>query len=88
MERWRRAWREGGMEALRSAGRLPSYAPDLNPVEAIWSLDRAMANTAFETPEDLDRKLRRELHKNHLRPHLIDGCLTAPGLTLTPPTPP
>ncbi|EDX20421.1 IS630 family transposase [Streptomyces sp. Mg1] len=58
--------------------RLPPYAPDLNPVEAVWSLvRRAMANTAFDTPEDLDRKLRRELRRIQLRPRLIDGCLSA-----------
>ncbi|WP_455908358.1 IS630 family transposase [Streptomyces goshikiensis] len=69
--------------------RLPPYAPDLNPVEAVWSLvRRAMANTAFDTPDDLDRKLRRELRRIQLRPHLIDGCLTATGLAINPPTPP
>jgi glyoxylase-like metal-dependent hydrolase (beta-lactamase superfamily II) len=47
-----------------------------------------MANTAFGTPDDLDRTLRRELRRIQLRPHLIDGCLTATDLTLTPPTPP
>ncbi|WP_405827230.1 IS630 family transposase [Streptomyces sp. NBC_00105] len=68
---------------------LPPYAPDLNPVEAVWSLvRRAMANTAFDTPDDLDRKLRRELRRIQLRPHLIDGCLTTTGLTIDPPTPP
>ncbi|WP_405680881.1 transposase [Streptomyces sp. NBC_00868] len=67
--------------------RLPSYAPDLNPVEAVWSLvRRAMANTAFDTPDDLDRTLRRELRTIQLRPHLINGCLTATDLTLDPPT--
>ncbi|MFE9250715.1 transposase [Streptomyces sp. NPDC007088] len=50
--------------------RLPPYAPDLNPVEAVWSLvRRAMANTAFDTPDDLDRTLRRELRRIQLRPH-------------------
>ncbi|WP_443067331.1 IS630 family transposase [Streptomyces sp. NBC_01426] len=69
--------------------RLPAYAPDLNPVEALWSLiRRATANTAFNTPDDLDRKLRRELRRIQLRPHLIDGCLTATGLAINPPTPP
>ncbi|MFH9663419.1 transposase [Streptomyces sp. NPDC017248] len=69
--------------------RLPSYAPDLNPVEAVWSLvRRAMANTAFDTPHDLDLKLRRELRRIQLRPHLTDGCLTATGLAIDPPTPP
>jgi hypothetical protein len=48
---------------------------------------RVMANTAFDTPDDLDRILRRELRRTRLRPHLINGCLTAPGLPLAPPTP-
>lgn len=61
--------------------RLPSYAPDLNPVEGIWSLlRRAMANTAFDTPDDLDRTLRRELRRVQIRPHLVDGRLTATAL--------
>ncbi|WP_443044167.1 IS630 family transposase [Streptomyces sp. NBC_00353] len=69
--------------------RLPPYAPDLNPVEGIWSLlRRAMANTAFDTPDDLDRILRRELRRTQLRPHLINGCLTATGLPITQPNPP
>ncbi|WP_242484209.1 transposase [Streptomyces sp. NE5-10] len=69
--------------------RLPPYAPDLNPVEAVWSpVRRAMANTALDTADDLDRILRRELRKIQLHPHRIDGCLTATGLTITPPTPP
>ncbi|MFI9623113.1 transposase [[Kitasatospora] papulosa] len=69
--------------------RLQPYAPDLNPVEAVWSLvRRAMANTAFTTPDDLDRKLRSELHRIQLRPRLIDGCLTATRLAVNPPTPP
>ncbi|MCY0923602.1 transposase [Streptomyces sp. H27-G5] len=68
--------------------RLPAYAPDLNPVEAVWSLVRgAMANTAFETSDDLDRKLRRELRRIQLQPRLVDGCLTATCLPLNPPTP-
>lgn len=71
---------------LLTTVRLPPYA---DPVEALWSLVRgAMANTAFDTPDALDRTLRRELRRIQLRPHLIDGCLTATGLTLAPPTPP
>ncbi|MEU2718787.1 transposase [Streptomyces sp. NPDC007205] len=79
---------EAGHDWL-STVRLPPYAPDLNLVEAVWSLvRRAMANTAFHTPNDLDRRLRRELRRIQLRPHLIDGCLTATSLTINPPTPP
>ncbi|WP_433916361.1 IS630 family transposase [Streptomyces sp. NBC_01744] len=69
--------------------RLPPYAPDLNPVEAVWSLvRRATANTAFDTPDDLDRTLRRELRRIQIRPHLIDGRLTATGLAINPSTSP
>lgn len=69
--------------------RLPPYAPDLNPVEAVWTLvRRATANTAFDTSDDLDRTLRRELRRVQLRPHLVDGCLTVTAPAITPPTPP
>ncbi|MEU9256828.1 transposase, partial [Streptomyces sp. NPDC048270] len=69
--------------------RLPAYAPNLNPLEAVWWLvRRAMANTAFNTPDDLDRILRRELRRIQLQPRLIDGSLTATNLTIDPPTPP
>ncbi|MFF3460745.1 transposase [Streptomyces sp. NPDC002730] len=68
--------------------RLPPYAPDLNPVEGVWSLlRRTMANTAFKSPDDLDRTLRRELRRIQNRPHLVDGCLTATRLPLSTPTP-
>lgn len=69
--------------------RLPAYAPDLNPVEAVWPLVcRATANTAFNTPDDLDLTLRREVRRIQLRTHLINGRLTTTGLTHAPPTPP
>ncbi|WP_405680878.1 IS630 family transposase [Streptomyces sp. NBC_00868] len=69
---------------------LPPYAPDLNPVEGIWSLLRRgpMANTAFTDPDHLTRTLRRGLRHIQLRPALIDGCLTGTRLPITPPTPP
>lgn len=64
---------------------LPSYAPDLNPVEGVWSLLRRgpLANTAFSDDEHLERTLRRGLRHIQLRPDLIDGCLAGTGLTLT-----
>ncbi|MFI6858259.1 transposase [Streptomyces sp. NPDC050416] len=66
-----------GRARLFTTVRLPPYAPDLNPVEALWSLvRRAMANTPFDAPDDLDRTLRRQLRRIQFRPHLIDGCLT------------
>ncbi|MEU6347044.1 transposase [Streptomyces sp. NPDC046977] len=68
---------------------LPSYAPDLNPVEGIWSLLRRgpMANAAFTDPDHLTQILRRGLRHIQLRPGFIDGCLAGTGLTITPPTP-
>lgn len=56
---------------------LPSCAPDLNPVEGVWSLLRRgpPANVAFTDDENLERALRRGLRHMRLRPNLIDGCL-------------
>nr|WP_197073992.1 hypothetical protein [Streptomyces sp. e14] len=47
-----------------------------------------MANSALGTPDDLGRVPRRELRRIQLRPRLIDGRLTATGLTRTGPAPP
>ncbi|CAG6396716.1 transposase [Streptomyces cocklensis] len=66
---------------------LPPYAPQLNPVEGIWSLlrRRCQANTAFTDPVHLMRNLRQGLREVQYRPDLIDGCLAATGLTLRAP---
>ncbi|MFJ3279471.1 transposase [Streptomyces halstedii] len=65
---------------------LPPYAPDLNPVEGIWSLLRRgwLSNVAFSTPEHLVQTVRRGLRHIQYRSHLIDGCLTETGLTIRP----
>lgn len=65
---------------------LPSYAPDLNPVEGIWSLLRraTTANVVFADRNDLVRAVRSGMRRIQRRPHLIDGCLTGTGL---PPLP-
>ncbi|MFZ4301777.1 IS630 family transposase [Streptomyces cinereoruber] len=64
---------------------LPPYAPDLNPVEGIWSVLRrtSRANTAFADPDDLIRRLQLGLRQIQYQSDAIDGCLTATGLTLT-----
>lgn len=66
---------------------LPPYAPQLNPVEGIWSLLRrgALANRIFTDPEDLIRVVRRGLREIQYRPHLIDGVLAETGLTIGAP---
>jgi len=63
---------------------LPSYAPDLNPVEGIWSVLKrgALANQAAASYARLLQVIRHGLQKIQRRPGLLDGCLAGTGLTL------
>jgi transposase len=63
---------------------LPAYAPDLNPVEGIWSLLRrsSRTNTAFTDPDHLIRSLRHGIRRIQYRSNLIDGCLAETGLPM------
>ncbi|MEU2517052.1 transposase [Streptomyces syringium] len=63
---------------------LPAYAPELNPVEGIWSLLRRgfTANTAFTTPDHLTQTVRHGLRTIQYRPDLLQGCLTETDLTI------
>ncbi|MEV4937521.1 transposase [Streptomyces zaomyceticus] len=68
--------------------RLPPYAPDLNPVEAVWELVRSdgqhrLRHTRRPRPQTPPR-----VSQNPTPAPLIDGCLTATNLTFAPPTPP
>ncbi|MDP9869675.1 MULTISPECIES: transposase [Streptosporangium] len=58
---------------------LPPYAPDLNPVESVWSMLRRSSQTilAFTEPGQLLRSLRRGLREIQYRSDLITGCLAA-----------
>ena len=73
------------MGAEASPGR--SYAPDLNPVEGIWSVPRrtTVANRAFADPDDLITAVRRGLRQLQYRHDVLDGCLTGTGLRHQPP---
>jgi transposase len=65
---------------------LPSYAPDLNPTEGVWSLvKRSLANFAAADLDHLVRVLKRKLKKIQYQPNLLDGCLAETGLTLQTP---
>ncbi|MGW0530544.1 transposase, partial [Streptomyces sp. NPDC003032] len=66
---------------------LPSHAPDLNPVEGIWSVLRrtTVANRAFTSPDDLIIAVRRGLRQLQYRHNILDGCLTGTGLRRQPP---
>ncbi|WP_371670657.1 transposase [Streptomyces sp. NBC_00289] len=62
---------------------LPSYAPELNPTEGVWSLlKRSIANFVAADLNSLTRIVKRKLKKIQYRPELIDGCLAETGLTM------
>ncbi|MDX2710008.1 transposase, partial [Streptomyces sp. PA03-6a] len=65
---------------------LPAYAPDLNPVEGIWSSLRrtSLANIAFTEYTQLVTAVRRGLRQIQYRPTIITGCLIGTGLAISP----
>ncbi|MGW0804050.1 IS630 family transposase [Nonomuraea sp. NPDC002799] len=68
---------------------LPTYAPELNPVEGVWSLlRRSLANFVVADLTGLVRLVKRRLKTIQYRPHLLTGCLAQTGLTLDTPTKP
>ena len=61
---------------------LPSYAPDLNPREGIWSLvGRTVGNLAANL-DQLARAVRRSLKQIRYRPRLADKCLAGTGMIM------
>ncbi len=66
-----------------TAYHLPSYAPDLNPVEGIWSILRrtTQANTAFADSDHLMRRLRHGLRRIQYR---SDSSRDASALPASP----
>ena len=65
---------------------LPSYAPDLNPVEGIWSVLKrgVLANLAVASFARLVQVMRHGLKKIQYHPRLIEGCLIGTGLSMEP----
>jgi transposase len=62
---------------------LPTYAPDLNPQEGIWSLvKRDLGNLAAADLGQITRAVKRRLKQIQYRPDTVDGCLAGTGLTL------
>ena len=66
--------------------RLPAYAPELNPVEAVWAhLKRSLANLAKRSIDQLLALIKTWMKRIQYRPHLITGFLAKPRLDLHPP---
>lgn len=64
---------------------LPSYAPDLNPVEAVWShVKRSLANLTAGSLDRLAALARNRLKSLQYQPGILDGFIAATGLALQP----
>ena len=65
--------------------RLPPYAPELNPVEPVWShLKRSLANLAKHTIAELTALVKTRLKRMQYRPGLLAGFLATTGLGFEP----
>jgi hypothetical protein len=63
---------------------LPAYAPELNPVEAVWpNLKRSLANLTKQGIDQLAALVKTRLKRMQYRPGLIDGFLAKTVLDLT-----
>jgi transposase len=63
--------------------RLPSYAPDLNPVEHVWShAKRGLGNLIVRGVDQLVAVMKNRLKRIQYRPELIDAFLAHTGLDL------
>ncbi len=65
--------------------RLPPYAPELNPVEPVWShLKRSLANLTKHTLTELTALVKTRLRRMQYRPGLLLGFLAGTGLEFGP----
>jgi putative transposase len=63
--------------------RLPAYAPDLNPTEAVWShLKRSIGNLAVRGVDHLQAIIKNRLKRIQYRTDLLDSFLAHTGLML------
>ncbi|WP_435841443.1 transposase [Streptomyces gardneri] len=69
--------------------RLPAYAPELNPVELLWSSlkKRELANLAGDHLADVADATEQGIHRINDNPQLPWSFLAHTGLTIHPPTP-
>jgi putative transposase len=62
---------------------LPAYAPELNPVEPVWSnLKRSLANLVKQDIGQLTTLIKTRLRLMQYRPGLLAGFLAKTGLDL------
>ena len=64
---------------------LPAYAPELNPVEPVWSsLKRSLANLIKHDIGQLTALVKARLRRMQYQPGLLEGFLAKTHLDLTP----
>jgi transposase len=64
---------------------LPKYAPELNPVETLWShLKTHLANRTFRSLDELEEVMRSHLRSTQRRPGLLRGFIRSVGLDPDP----
>ncbi|MFE9926826.1 transposase [Streptomyces sp. NPDC005774] len=67
---------------------LPAYAPELNPVEGVWSqCKRSLANLTAGTVDRLETLVRNRLKSLQYRPAILDGFMAETGLQRDSPPP-
>ncbi|SFG53687.1 DDE superfamily endonuclease [Streptomyces mirabilis] len=65
---------------------MPPYAPELNPVEGVWShLKRSLAHLTRHSIDQLTALVKTRLKRMQYRPGLIEGLIAKAGLDLQPP---
>lgn len=65
---------------------LPACAPELNPVEGVWSVMKCgLVNLAKRDIDQLRALVKTRLRRMQYRPGLLAGLLTKTGLDLRPP---
>ena len=63
---------------------LPAYAPELNPVEPVWSnLKRSLANLVKQDIRQLTELVKTRLRRMQYRSGLLEGFLAKTRLDLT-----
>ena len=69
----------------RVVERLPAYAPDLNPVEGLWSCLKAveLANLVSPTPAEVIDQAHKGVERVRGTPHLAYSFLRHAGLSVS-----
>jgi transposase len=62
--------------------RFPGYAPELNPIEYVWSASKHkdLANTCPKNMQELEKRVRKSMQRINNSKTVLHGCLKASSL--------